>query len=103
MKPLTHYEPTATDELLRKNATSENTLSEDYSALADHAIRLERKLSACREALAPFAEYEKIRKTMGGTTPKSGPWMAVSASNGDAEITVEDMQNAIETLAATAP
>lgn len=81
MKPLSHYEPTKTDELLRKNATSKNTLSEDYSALAAHAVRLEQKLAACREALEHTQSCNKYlstdveimqdrsRKTLAATAP----------------------------------
>jgi len=64
---------------------------------------LERRLAECREALRPIAEYESIRKTMGGTTPKSGSLLGVGSRNGEAEITVEDMQRCIDALANTAP
>lgn len=80
MKSLNEYEPITTDDLLRKNATSENTLSEDYSALAAHAVRLEQKLAACREAMvlahkrlcyhAPLdANLDTIEQTLAATAP----------------------------------
>lgn len=44
------------------------------------------------EALKPFARYLEVLQEMGGNTPKTGPYMAVSSAvAGDAEITVEDM------------
>lgn len=47
------------------------------------------------EALRPFARYLEVLQEMGGNTPKTGPYMAVSSSiAGDAEITVEDMISA---------
>ena len=67
------------------------------------AKRLERRLTVARETLSTFAAFEEVRKTMGGTTPKSGPYLAVYSKTGGAEITVEDMQRAIDTLTQIAP
>lgn len=52
------------------------------------------------EALAPFAAYERIRQTMGGTTTRDGVIWNVESRAGRAEITVEDMQRAIAALTA---
>lgn len=53
-----------------------------------------------REALKPFAEYERVRSTMGGNTPREGGLFQINSSAGHAEITVEDMERAIAALAA---
>ncbi|WP_064746780.1 hypothetical protein [Lysobacter antibioticus] len=51
------------------------------------------------EALAPFAEFERVRNAMGGNTAKDGVLWAVNSSAGSAEITAEDLRRAIAALA----
>lgn len=55
-----------------------------------------REIEGLRKALAPFAAYEHVRSTMGGTTPKEGVLWGCHSRAGSAEITVEDMQAAID-------
>lgn len=63
--------------------------------------RLETENAALRKALKPFADYEAIRQTMGGTTPKSGTVWACESKHGAAEITAEHMQAAIAAMKGT--
>lgn len=65
--------------------------------------QLRREIVGLRAALAPFANYEKMRSTMGGTTPKAGVIWGCESKYGIAEITAEDMRAAIAALAGTAP
>lgn len=65
--------------------------------------QLRREIAGLRAALAPFANYEKMRSTMGGKTPKAGVIWGCESKYGIAEITAEDMRAAIAALAGTAP
>lgn len=48
------------------------------------------------EALRPFAHYWKVMRSMGGTTPRTGPVWGCHSKAGDAEITCEDLARAAE-------
>jgi len=62
--------------------------------------RYERQRDGLMEALQPFAHYITVMEAMGGTTPKSGPVWGCHSRTGDAEISVEDMQQARAAIAA---
>ena len=51
-------------------------------------------LAEALEALRPFAEFERVRKAMGGLSQKSGVLQAVHSSAGSAELSVEDYDRA---------
>lgn len=57
---------------------------------------MKAEIEGLRKALTPFAAYEHVRSTMGGTTPKEGVLWGCHSRAGSAEITVEDMQAAID-------
>lgn len=64
--------------------------------------RAEAEVEGLRKVLAPFAEYERVRSTMGGTSPKSGQLLGVHSSAGSAELSVEDFKAAIAAMGASA-
>ncbi|HGM5043035.1 TPA: hypothetical protein ACKPZV_000191 [Stenotrophomonas maltophilia] len=64
--------------------------------------RLRAEVEGLRKVLAPFAEYERVRSTMGGTSPKSGQLLGVHSSAGSAELSVEDFKAAIAAMGASA-
>jgi len=51
------------------------------------------------EALKPFAAFIKVLETMGGSTPRSGVYQAITSKSGTAEITVEDFAAARTAIA----
>ena len=60
-----------TDEVLRKNADSEQTVREDYDILARHAIGLERELTAAQRISADrFQEIVALKREL--STLRSG-------------------------------
>lgn len=76
------------------NAPTDASVFDEWPRLGE--LRANARLIAAApellEALQPFARYLEVLQEMGGNTPKTGPYMAVSSSiAGDAEITVEDM------------
>lgn len=46
------------------------------------------------EALRPFAAFLDVLESMGGNTPRTGPYCGVTSKTGDAVITVEDFASA---------
>jgi len=70
---------------------------EKYTANADLDAAMS-EIEGLRKALAPFAAYEHVRSTIGGTTPKEGVLWGCHSRAGSAEITVEDMQAAIDAV-----
>lgn len=52
------------------------------------------------EAVEPFARFYTVLSAMGGNTPKSGTYISVVSSAGEAEATIEDFQKAFDALAA---
>lgn len=53
---------------------------------------------ALRGALKPFAEFERVRSSMGGNAPREGILYGVHSSTGSAELHVEHMQAAQSAL-----
>lgn len=90
MKKLNEYEPIATDALIRRLAVNGLPLSEDYAELTRHAVKQERKLAACREAIEWLLADGTPGRKCGGHVGSSCCCTCA-----------RDL--AVETLAATAP
>ena len=75
----------------------------DLCLILSRLASQEETIRADGEALKPFARYIDVLETMGGNTPRTGTYCGVTSSvMGEAEITIEDMQEARSRLKARA-
>lgn len=84
---------------IRQESHGKYVLHSDHEA---EVARLRADAEALRDVLAPFAEYERVRSKMGGTSPKSGQLFGVHSSAGSAELSVEDFKAAIAAMGESA-
>ena len=73
----------------------------ELARLRAHVAALEADKAALTTALHPFAEFRRVQAgVITAPYPQSGDWQAISTRQGDAQITIEDLELARATLAA---
>lgn len=73
---------------------SDRILLLESKELSERIKQLEATVEKCGAALEPFAKMATALESMGGTTPKTGPWHTVYSPAGEAEITIEHLKAA---------